>query len=53
MKRAAIWVVYVALWAWMFIDGGVGRLIAIVIAATLAVCGLAVYITKKILKAKS
>lgn len=53
MKRAAFWIVYVAIWALMFIDGGVGRLIAILIAATLAVCGLAVYITKKIMKAKS
>jgi hypothetical protein len=49
MKRTAIWVVCIAIWVWMFIDGGVGRIIVIVGLATLAVYGVALYITKKII----
>jgi hypothetical protein len=43
-----LWLAYLAAFAWLVFDGGMGRVMAVVMVATLAICGVLIWIAKKI-----
>jgi hypothetical protein len=43
-----LWLVCIAAFAWLVFDGGMGRVMAVVMVATLAICGVLIWIAKKI-----